>query len=165
MNIYEKLNPIQSKLTLPDNQGSRSVDDILAAVKPLLTENSCVLILSDIVEHVGDTNYIKSIASLIDVKTDDRASATGIFREEVIGAYQSARKIALSGLLLLDNRADTPEQNKPVSVRSEFEQLMIDNNVNIEKLAQKYNVRDISELTAQQRADIKHRLEIQKGKQ
>lgn len=69
MNIYEKLGIIQSKLKAPKGQYNsfgkykyRSCEDILEAVKPLLTETRTVLSITDQMEAVGDRIYVRSEA-------------------------------------------------------------------------------------------------------
>ena len=66
-----KLQEIQKNLKAPKNQTNafgkykyRSCEDILEAVKPLLGDS--VLLLSDEIINVGDKNYVKATATLID---------------------------------------------------------------------------------------------------
>ena len=60
MDIYEKLVDIQGRLKAPKNQRNnfgnynyRSCEDILEAVKPLLTEHKLVLTINDFIENLG----------------------------------------------------------------------------------------------------------------
>ena len=62
---------IQQELKAPKNQYNsfgkykyRSSEDILLALKPLLSANNCILIISDEITQVGDRIYIKSTATI-----------------------------------------------------------------------------------------------------
>lgn len=90
----------------------RSVEDILAAVKPLLKEQSLVLVLNDKVELIGERFYMHSVASVTDGV--DTITSDGWAREpehktksddaQVTGMSSSyARKYALCGLFIIDN--------------------------------------------------------------
>ena len=135
MSLQEKLLNIQSELKAPKGQYNsygnykyRSCEDILEAVKPLLKKYNCVLMISDIVELIGERYYIKAIASIEDVDEPDklsRISNIAYAREEenkkgmdgaqITGTASSyARKYALNGLFLIDDTkdADTDEHAK-----------------------------------------------------
>ena len=64
------LNEIQQKLKVPKQVNpnvkykSRSAEDIVEMVKPLL-EDKAILILSDEIWQVGDRYYVKATATLI----------------------------------------------------------------------------------------------------
>lgn len=128
-----KLTIIQSKLKAPKNQVNsfggynyRSCEDILEALKPILAENDCHLILKDEVVHIGERYYIRAEAYLYD---GDQliGSSTAYAREEnekrglsaaqLSGSSSSyARKYCLSGLLLCDDTKDAdfyPPESKP----------------------------------------------------
>lgn len=90
----------------------RSVEDILAAVKPLLKEQGLLLTLNDKVEMIGERFYMHSIASITD--GTDGITSDGWAREpehktksddaQVTGMSSSyARKYALCGLFIIDN--------------------------------------------------------------
>lgn len=90
----------------------RSVEDILAAVKPLLKERELVLVLNDKVEMIGERFYMHSVATVSDGV--DTISSDGWAREpehktksddaQVTGMSSSyARKYALCGLFIIDN--------------------------------------------------------------
>lgn len=130
MSIYDKLFNIQQKLNAPKNQRNnfgnynyRSCEDILEAVKPLLSENKCVLKLSDEIIYTGERYHVKAIATLTDIETGEKESANGWAREEenkkgmdgsqITGASSSyARKYALNGLFCIDDNKDSDSTNK-----------------------------------------------------
>lgn len=131
MTIYEKLGAIQQALQAPKSQFNefgkykyRSCEDVLAAVKPLLAENKCVLLLRDDLESKEGRVYIKATASLFDIEAADNGtiSAVAFAREEemkkgmdasqVTGAASSyARKYALNGLFCIDDNKDSDFTN------------------------------------------------------
>ena len=137
MEIYEKLKTIQQKLTAPKGQYNdygkydyRSCEDICKAVKPLLEEVGCVLTLSDDIVLIGERYYVKAKATLISLEVDTKyglefpkVSNVAFAREplekngsdasQITGACSSyARKVALAGLLLIDNEKDADVTNK-----------------------------------------------------
>ena len=134
MTIYEKLGAIQQALNAPKSQFNsfgnykyRSCEDVLAAVKPLLAENKCVLLLRDDLESKEGRVYIKATATLVDIEAVDNGekvvSAVAFAREEetkkgmdasqVTGAASSyARKYALNGLFCIDDNNDSDFTNR-----------------------------------------------------
>lgn len=129
-NIHEKLIKIQSKLKAPKNHFNkfggyhyRNCEDILEGLKPLLEEHQATLLVTDDLVMVGERYYIKATATLIDVETGEKLSATGFAREEenkkgmdsmqlsgATGSY--ARKYALNGLFAIDDTKDSDTLNK-----------------------------------------------------
>lgn len=131
MTIYEKLGAIQQALNAPKSQFNsfgnykyRSCEDVLGAVKPLLSEYKCVLLLKDDLDSIGSRIYIKATATLVDCdKSEDSVTVTAFAREEetkkgmdasqVTGAASSyARKYALNGLFCIDDNKDSDFTNK-----------------------------------------------------
>ena len=124
MNIYEKLNAIQTSLKAPKTQNNefggykyRSCEDILEAVKPLLASYKAVLLLSDELIQIGERYYIKAVATFADTESPELITVTASAREEltrkgmdssqITGATSSyARKYALSGLFAIDDTRD-----------------------------------------------------------
>lgn len=122
-----KLHEIQQKLKAPKGQYNnfgkykyRSCEDILEAVKPILKEVGCTLILSDEMVQVGDRYYIKATAHLKGENTDETTTAyaredaekKGMDGSQITGTASSyARKYALNGLFCIDDTkdADTDE--------------------------------------------------------
>ena len=126
LNIYQKLNRVQSELKAPKGQYNnfgkykyRNAEDILEAVKPLNDKYGLVLTISDDtkVESNGWT-YIVANGVLVNVdKPEEIIKVTGRAREaqtkkgmddsQVTGATSSyARKYMLNGLYLIDDTKD-----------------------------------------------------------
>lgn len=128
-NIRQKLQGIQSSLKAPKGQTNkfggyryRSAEDILEAVKPLLGEWGCSLVIQDDVVEVGGRVYVKATASLADNDTELAISATALAREaeakkgmdeaQITGSASSyARKYALNGLFAIDDTKDPDATN------------------------------------------------------
>ena len=120
---------IQSQLKAPKNQKNtfggytyRSCEDIMEAVKPILHEVNCYLILSDEVVQVADRIYVKATATLRtsggEVYTNtafarEPLSKKGQDESQITGATSSyARKYALNGLFCIDDNKDADTLNK-----------------------------------------------------
>lgn len=131
MTIYEKLGVIQAKLKAPKSQFNdfgkykyRSCEDVLEAVKPLLTETKCVLLLKDAVESAEGRVYIRATAQFFDTEAPEAfIEVTAYAREEetkkgmdasqVTGTASSyARKYALNGLFCIDDAKDSDFTNQ-----------------------------------------------------
>lgn len=129
MNVKETLLAIQTELKAPKSQYNsfgkynyRSCEDIVEAVKPLLSKHGASLMLSDAIVQVGDRVYVKASA-IFSCKEDDVELISSAFAREpgeqkgqsesqVTGTASSyARKYALNGLFLIDDSkdADTDE--------------------------------------------------------
>ena len=144
-NIRQKLQGIQSSLKAPKGQTNkfggykyRSCEDILTAVKPLLAEWGCSLVIQDDIEEVGGSCetpprvYVKATASLMDNDSDNMIIASALAREaevkkgmddaQITGSASSyARKYALNGLFCIDDTRDpdaTNDHGKPGPDRS-----------------------------------------------
>lgn len=119
---------IQSKLKAPKGQRNkfgdynyRSCEDILEAVKPLLTERNCTLTISDDIVQVSDRIYVKATATLhtdAGVTIQNTAFARepltkkGQDESQITGAASSyARKYALNGLFCIDDNKDADATN------------------------------------------------------
>ena len=119
---------IQSRLKAPKGQYNsfgkykyRSCEDIVEAVKPLLAEQGCALMMSDELVFVGDRYYIKATVT-IQNGAGECAQCTALAREEeekkgmdasqITGTASSyARKYALNGLLAIDDTKDADALN------------------------------------------------------
>ena len=119
---------IQSALRAPKTQYNkfggysyRKAEDILEALKPLLKEHKCLLVLTDDIVEIGDRIYVKSVATITNEKGAS-VQATGFAREEetkkgmdgsqITGAASSyARKYALNGLFAIDDNQDSDSTN------------------------------------------------------
>lgn len=119
--IQEKLNAPKGQYNAFGKYKYRSCEDILAAVKPLLKETSCILTIQDDICLIGDRYYVKATAILRNGKGEE-ISTTAYAREEetkkgmdgsqVTGASSSyARKYALNGLFAIDDMKDADTLN------------------------------------------------------
>lgn len=136
MNIYEKLINIQKELKAPKSNYNdfgkynyRSCEDILESVKPICFEYRAVLILSDDILNVGQSNYVEATAILINIdnpvemvsnKAEARESIDkkGMDDSQITGTASSyARKYALNGLFNIDDTkdADTNEYHNQIT--------------------------------------------------
>lgn len=132
MTCHEKLLSVQARLKAPKGQVNkfggysyRSCEDILEAVKPILSEVGAIITAGDEIMMVGNRYYIRATASFTDVETGQTVTNTAYAREEesrkgmdasqITGTASSyARKYALNGLLCIDDTrdADTDENRK-----------------------------------------------------
>lgn len=124
----KELISIQSELKVPKTQVNRfggykyrKAEDILEAVKPLLSKQKCTLIITDDVVLIGNRIYVKATATIKNEK-GEYETTTGWAREEetkkgmdgsqITGASSSyARKYALNGLFAIDDNADSDTTN------------------------------------------------------
>lgn len=120
----EKLIKIQSELKAPKNQKNnfanyyyRSCEDILEALKPLLSENNCVVTLNDEICEIANLIYTKATATIKDNDTKETISVSanagietnkkGMDLPQTFGTSSSyARKYALNALFLIDDNKD-----------------------------------------------------------
>lgn len=118
--IHAQLAYIQQSVVAPKDLENeergfsyRSIEGILAAVKPFLMELGCTLTFSEDIRTVGEAAYIVSTATLTNA-AGGQVSSTAFAREDknlpgmcsaqITGACTSyARKYAAAGLLALDN--------------------------------------------------------------
>jgi hypothetical protein len=100
----------------------RSAEDILTAVKPLLSEWSSTLVITDDIVEVGGRVYVKATAILADTEGDFTINVSGFAREseikkgmddaQITGSASSyARKYALNGLFAIDDTKDADATN------------------------------------------------------
>lgn len=124
MTIYKKLMDIQRELKAPKGQYNsfgkykyRSCEDILEAVKPVLSKHGCAVVITDTLVHTGERYYVQATATLYDTETGDAVCNSAYAREEetkkgmdgsqITGTASSyARKYALNGLFLIDDAKD-----------------------------------------------------------
>lgn len=127
--MINKLVRVQNELRAPKNQYNnfgnynyRNCEDILEAVKPLLSKHGLLLTISDSIELIGDRYYIKAVATVTD--GNNSISSTAYAREElskkgmdssqITGSASSyARKYALNGLFCIDDNRDADSQKPP----------------------------------------------------
>ena len=127
--IYEKLAKVQAELKAPKGQFNsfgkyhyRSQEDILEAVKPILSRQGMTINLTDDIALVGERYYVKSTATVSD--GTDTISVTAFAREpsekkgmdesQITGTASSyARKYALNGLFAIDDTKDSDTEEQP----------------------------------------------------
>lgn len=129
----KELIEIQSKLKAPKNQFNkfggysyRSCEDILEAVKPLLADQGCSMIIGDRVKSVDGNLFIEATVKFFKMPNSEgretsitsEASAgidldaKGMSKAQAFGAASSyARKYALNGLFLIDDTKDADATN------------------------------------------------------
>lgn len=125
MTIYEKLSAVQQELKAPKNRRNtfgkynyRSCEDILEAVKPILTKHKATILITDDIGEVGGKVYIQAIVRFVDLEErGDMITVNAFAREsvdkkgmddaQITGTSSSyARKYALNGLFLIDDVKD-----------------------------------------------------------
>lgn len=122
MSVYKKLLEVQKELVVNKARETskykyRNAEDILEAVKPLLSQRQCCILLTEDVEVKEGRFYVKATATFVDVETDEKVSVSSFAREDaesklmqtsqLTGSSISyARKYALGGLLCIDNGND-----------------------------------------------------------
>tara|TARA_R110000796_G_scaffold15428_1_gene49044 strand:+ start:282 stop:881 length:600 start_codon:yes stop_codon:yes gene_type:complete len=127
MNLTETMSAIQFKLKAPKGQFNsfgkysyRSQEDILEAVKPLLSKHKLTMRISDSVEEVAGTIIINSCVCVSN--GDETFSVTaqagvdinrkGMDIAQSFGSSSSyARKYALNGMFLIDDTKDSDSSN------------------------------------------------------
>jgi hypothetical protein len=124
----EELKRIQQELKAPKSLKNdfggfmyRSAESIIEALKPLLKNENCQLILTDDIVECGGRVYIKATATLINPDKEKEScssfarepeSKKGMDASQITGSASSyARKYALSGLFLLDDNRDADSEN------------------------------------------------------
>ncbi len=130
MGIYEKLLNIQTTLKAPKGQFNkfgnykyRNCEDILESLKPLLSDNKVVVLLSDDIVAVNNRIYVKATATLKDTESDEKIETTAFAREEetkkgmdgsqITGSASSyARKYALNAMFAIDDTKDSDTTNQ-----------------------------------------------------
>ena len=128
MTLNERLIKIQTELKAPKSQFNsfgkysyRNCEDILEAVKPLLSKYECLLTISDNVLDRGNRVYVHALATIKHGEETINASAfarepedkKGMDCSQITGAASSyARKYALNGLFLIDDSKDADFDNQ-----------------------------------------------------
>lgn len=169
LTINKALAYVQANLKAQKNQFNkfgnykyRSCEDILEAVKPLLTKVDASLTLSDDIVLFGDRFYVKAVATFS--VGGDRITTTALAREpqtkkgmdesQITGATSSyARKYALNGLFAIDDAKDSDSNEKSQIMEAIAQAKTIDELTNI------YN----KNKSLQQDADILGALTKKKG--
>ena len=137
MSAYKKLLEVQKELVVNKARETsrykyRNAEDILEAVKPLLSKKQCCIVLNDDVEVKEGRFYVKATATFVDTETDEKVSVSSYAREDaesklmqtaqLTGSSISyARKYALGGLLCIDDGNDADKQVE-IDERMKFEE-------------------------------------------
>ena len=126
--LLKSLIHIQQNLNAPKNQYNsfgkfkyRSLEDVLAALKPLLAEQNCGIRFDDaIVEHCGRT-FLKTTLTLFNDKGESITTTaeaehadqkSGMDAAQISGAASSyARKYALNALFCIDDSPEIDSEN------------------------------------------------------
>ena len=131
---------IQSELKAPKNQRNtfgkynyRSCEDILEAVKPLLKENKCTLVISDEIKEIGGIVFVEAKASILNEKGHEisvtaqagiNPDRKGMDISQSFGSSSSyARKYSLNGLFLIDDTKDADATNNHSSKDNDLDWL------------------------------------------
>ena len=148
MSVYTKLLNVQSELKAPKSQYNsfgkykyRSCEDILEALKPILSKNKATIIISDDILFVEGRHYIKATVKFIDTENGETVENSALAREDEIkkgmdssqitGSVSSyARKYALNGMFAIDDTKDAdatnthgkevPSRNQSTETKGEF---------------------------------------------
>lgn len=143
--VYLKLMQVQNELKVPKTHNNtfgkykyRNCEDIMNAVKPLLSKVGAAVFISDTIKEVNERFYICATAKFICTETGENIESSSFAREsetkkgmdvaQVTGASSSyARKYALNGLFLIDDsrqidsRQPDPSDNLPALKQKAFE--------------------------------------------
>lgn len=190
----EALKKIQAELKAPKGQFNsfgkynyRSAEDILEAVKPLLSKHDALLTLSDEVVEIGGRVYVKATAAITDSEgatlyitayAREAEKKTGMDDSQITGTASSyARKYALNGLFLIDDTKDADtdaytaqtqaaekKANKKVSANTikRINELIEITDSNIGKLLVFFKVSKLEDMTADQAEKCIQMLESKK---
>ena len=136
--LKEKLMKIQVEMKAPKNLENtfgkykyRNAEGILEALKPYEEKYKVTTTISDEVVEVAGRVYVKAIATIRDIESDEEYSVVAYAREaetkkgmddaQVTGATSSyARKYALNGLFLLDDSKDPDSDEYQKQTRPDF---------------------------------------------
>jgi len=157
----------------------RKAEDILEAVKPLLKEYECHLIIIDDLVLIGDRYYVKATATLYQESkvigvgigfAREALEQKGMNVSQITGSASSySRKYSLNGLFAIDDTEDDDSMN-------EIEMVSDEQIANIETLASEVNadmagfmkylkVKDLAELTVDNYPKAIKALESKRAKQ
>ncbi|WP_331495934.1 ERF family protein [Peptacetobacter sp.] len=158
LNVYQKLNKVQTELKAPKNQYNdfgryhyRSCEDILEGLKPLLKEIGVIVLLSDSVEFIEGRYYVKARAQFVDTDTAEKIEVSAMAREEenkkgmdssqITGSASSyARKYALNGLFAIDDTKDSDATNDGSQSNTQAQKSSNDYTINQNQLKRLYAI-------------------------
>lgn len=188
--MISKLIKIQSELKAPKNQENkfggfkyRSCEDILEALKPLLSKYELLLTLNDEIIMIGNRYYVQATAKVTD-SSGEYIQARAFAREseekakmdssQVTGSASSyARKYALNGLFCIDDTKDqdfydnsSNRVNAPLKLKKkqvdEIIKGCLEYEVDINLILNTFRVNNISDLTLAQYNSIMNNFERKK---
>ena len=167
--MLTKLLKIQNELKAPKNQYNsyggfkyRSCEDILESLKPLLKEEELILRLTDELVNIGDRYYVKATAILTDgdktienvAYAREEETKKGMDGSQITGSASSyARKIALNGLLLIDDGNDSDNEvneEEKLKMMTRLTELIEEKGADREKILDYYKVTSDREMTINQ---------------
>lgn len=128
INIQTKLKSGKTEFNSFGKYNYRKLESILEDLKPLLLEEGLFVLLTDEIITMGDRYYIKATASISDgnekIETSSFArealTKKGMDDSQITGSCSTyARKYALAGLLLLDDRDDADAQKPSTEPRKQ----------------------------------------------
>lgn len=123
-NLLRKLQQVQNELKATKDcfnkfgkYNYRNAEKLLTDIKPLLDKYNMVMVLKEDIVSMGGQNYIKSIATLYDLDSDDTIENTSFAKEDTNAPGMSpsqmsgcsisySRKYNLGGLFLFDDGVD-----------------------------------------------------------
>jgi len=125
MKVFEKLLAVQTELAVPKGKFNsfgdfsyRSCEDILEALKPLLTKYKATIKLDDSIVQIGERYYVNATAFFYDLESEDGVICANAYARETLerpkmdsaqltgSASSYARKYALGALFLIDSAKD-----------------------------------------------------------
>lgn len=118
--IQAELKAPKSRKNTFGNYNYRSCEDILNAVKPLLSQYGCTLVLQDELKELCGQLFIEATAIIKNGKEEITVKSQagidlnkkGMDKAQTFGASSSyARKYALNGLFLIDDSVDADSTN------------------------------------------------------
>jgi hypothetical protein len=152
--FIKKLIKVQSTLNAPKNQYNsfgkynyRSCEDIMGALKPLLSAEGLFQSIDDEVIQVGDRFYIKATVTVTDGKDSKSCSAMaresltkkGMDDAQVTGATSSyARKYALNGMYNIDDSKDADTNEFRQQATTKAKQSVKSNAIDFDGLLKKF---------------------------
>lgn len=168
LNVYQKLQIVQSKLNAPKNQYNsfgkykyRSCEDILEGVKPLLAEVGAALTITDEIQPCEGRIYVKATATFTDTESMEKVTNSAFAREEeskkgmdasqVTGSSSSyARKYALNGLFCIDDNKDPDtDEFKNQQQQTQQNQQPVYNTIPNNQYGQQYKQQQAQQQTVQ----------------
>ncbi len=167
--LVEIQHKLKAKKSQYNNFGKyhyRSCEDILEALKPLLSEHNCFITLSDDIVQVGDRIYNKATATFtnsegnsvsVNAFAREPLSQKGMSECQVTGSASSyARKYALNGLFAIDDTKDddTRDNTQNQEYILQIEELLVKTNTDRVKFLEYFKVANLNNLniTQQQQA-------------